>query len=134
LWGEVTEERPRLARSPSVCFTRLPALLTTATSATTTTAAKAAFRFRTGFVHIERSAVELSSIQFSDRTIRFRVRTHLDKPKSSWLSGIPVRDDVNALYATVRLKQRPDRSFGSSEVEVSYENILHAFSFNLQIG
>jgi hypothetical protein len=113
---------------------QLPAIVAAATAAATTTASKTAFRLGTRFVYVERPAVQLSSIQFSDCTIRFRVGAHFDKSESTGLPGIPVRDDVNALDCSVRLEQRSDRSFGSSEVEISYENILHAFSFNLQIG
>ena len=126
---QFNNERPRWNAQPlRFRFNRLPAFFTTTTSATTT-APKAAFGFGTGFVDVQRPAVEFSSIQFRDRTIRFRVGTHFNKSEPSWLPGIAIGDDVHALDATVRLEQRSDRSFGSSEVEVSYENILHAFSF-----
>src|SRR5580658_9823975 len=125
--GRAIAQPPR----PSfICFL-LPALLTTPTSATTP-AAKAAFGLGTRFVDIQRAAIQLSSIQLSDRTIRFRISAHLNKPEAAGLPGIAVGNDVYALHGSIRLEQRSNRSFGSSEVEVSYENILHAFSFYLR--
>src|ERR1039457_2795653 len=91
---------------------------------------KSTIRLRTGFIDVQRSAVELPAIQFRDSAIRFRVCGHFDKSEPSGLAGIPVGDDVDALDGAIRFKQRSNRSFGSPEVEVAYKNILHlAFSF-----
>src|SRR5580698_7246206 len=115
------QKRPRCnARPLANESSQLPAVAaTTATTAAATPASKTAFRFRTRFVDIQRPAIQLSSIQFSDRTIRFRVGTHLDKSEPTGLPGIAVGNDVDPLDGTVRLEQRSDRSFGSSEVQVS---------------
>jgi hypothetical protein len=122
-------EEATLRGRPSVASSRLPAIVPALAAAT----AKWTLRFRTGFIDVQGSAVEIPAIQFSDSAIRIRVNAHLDKSEPSRLAGIPVSDEVHALDRSVRLEQRSNRSFGGPEVEVSDKNILHAFSFGLQI-
>ncbi len=111
-------------RSPQLQFRLLPPIVPTMATAATT---GCTLSFRSGFVNVQRSAVEFAAVQFRNGAIRIRVHAHFDKSKSSGLAGIPVGYDVNAVDGTIRLEQRSNCGFGSSEVEVSYKNILHFF-------
>jgi hypothetical protein len=100
----------------------LPAIVATLAA---TAAASRAIRFRTGFVHIQRPAVEVPAIEFVDGAIRFGVIAHLHESKPSRLARIPVRNDAHAIHGSICLKQGSNRTFGCTETQVSYKNILH---------
>lgn len=107
-------------------FKRLPAVVPTL--ATTAAAAESAFRFRTRFVDVQRTAIEFAAVQFGDGAIRIRVCAHLDESKTTRLPCVTIRDDAHTLYRPVRLEQRSNRAFGCPKAEVSYKNILHFVS------
>jgi hypothetical protein len=111
----------------------LPAIITLLAAAT---AAKSTVRFRTGFVDVQRSTIQLPAVQFGDRAIRVRIGAHLHKSEPSCLTSIAIRNDTNALNGTIRLEQRPYRIFGSAEAEVSHKYVFHSFPlvYKLWIG
>jgi hypothetical protein len=113
-----------LAGEESDSRAKLPTIPPLAASA----AARSTVRFRTGFVDVQRSTIELPAVQLSDRAIRIRIGAHLDKSKTSCLAGIAIRNNTDTLDGSVCLEQRAYRIFGGTEAEVSNKNILHFFS------
>ena len=93
-----------------------------------TPAATATVFFRTGFIHVDRPAVQILAIKFEDRPIPFGVVGHFDESEAPGLSGVSVGHDADPINGTVWFKQRSNRIFGSTEAEVSYKNILHVSS------
>jgi hypothetical protein len=102
-------------------------LPTVVTACAATTTAAGAFGFGTGFIDVQRSAVEFAAIQFRNGAIRIGIRAHFNKSESSGLTGITIGDDANAIDGTVRLEHGPNAVFRSSEAKVSNKNILHFF-------
>src|SRR5438094_3318901 len=92
---------------------------------TSETATAATFSFRTGFVHVQRPAVDFLAIESGNRTIRFSIVAHFDESKSSGLPRVPVGDEVHTLHAAICLKQGSNRIFSGSKAEVSYKNVFH---------
>src|ERR1019366_2216101 len=88
------EGRCARGRGPSQSgLKRLVAIVTVASaSAAAPAAAKPTIRFRTGFIDVQRSAVEIPAIQLRDSAVRFRIGGHFDKSEPSGLAGIPVGD------------------------------------------
>jgi hypothetical protein len=116
----------------------LPAFVAAATaaaSATTTTAsAERPLGFGTGFVDVQRSAIQLPAIEFRDGAICIGIGAHLDKSETSRLSSVSISNDADALHCAISFKERPDCVLSSSKIEVSYENILHLlFPFDLRL-
>jgi hypothetical protein len=108
--------------APKSHFT-LPALVLPL--ATTVAAESAAIFFRPGLVHIQRPAIEFSTIQAGNGSVGFGSHTHFHEPEASGASGVPVGYNVHTVNRAVFFKHGSDRIFGSPEAEVSYENILH---------
>src|SRR5450631_1624049 len=93
--------------------------------ATTAAATESAFRFRTRFVDVQRTAIELAAVQFRNGAIRIRVCAHFDESKTTRLPCVTIRDNAHTLYRSVRLEQRSNRAFGCPKAEVPNKNILH---------
>jgi hypothetical protein len=77
---------------------------TTGAIPTEAAAATTALLARTGFVHIQLPAIELSAIQGSDRLIAFPIIRHLDEPKASRLPRVAIGDDADTLNGAVTFK------------------------------
>jgi hypothetical protein len=100
---------------------------------TASAATRAALRFRTGFVHVQRSTVEIPTVEAADRGITFGIDAHFDKGESARLPGIAIGHDVDALDGAIRIKHGTERIFRRPETEVTYKNILQInFFLNLQ--
>jgi hypothetical protein len=95
-----------------------------AATAAVSTAAAAAVFFRPGLIDIQRPAIEFPAIQTGNGCIGFGRHTHFHESKASGTSGVPVGNDVDTVHRAIFLKHRSNRIFGSSEAEVSNENIL----------
>jgi hypothetical protein len=79
---------------------KLPAVVV-ASAVAVSTAGRSAFRFRTGFIDVERPAVEVSTVQSADGGVSFGIDAHFDEREASGLSGVAIRDDVDALNGSV---------------------------------
>jgi hypothetical protein len=114
----------------------LPAIvlpLTAATLAAVSTAAAAAIFLRTGFVDIQCATVELGSVQSVDSTVSLSIATHFDKAEASWLAGIAIGNDADAVNGPICFEQGPKSVFGGGEAEISNKNIFQVrFLLNLQ--
>jgi hypothetical protein len=100
---------------------RLPAFAAEAAAAT----AAGTLGLGTGFVDAQCPAVEVGAVQRGNRTIAFGIVRHFDKPESTRLSRIAIRNDVDATYGSMGLEQSSKRVFGSPKAEVSDKDILH---------
>src|SRR5690348_3566148 len=98
LWPPYVTNRLRLpaAALPS---SSAAALAPEAAAATAT-----AFAFRARFVHVQRPAVELSSVDCRDRLVRLGRVAHLDKCKAAGAAGFAVGDDADAIDRSVPLE------------------------------
>ena len=101
--------------------------ISTALAAATAIAATAAATifFRTRFVDIQRSSVQIPPIDFGNRTIAFGVVAHFHETKTAGLARFAVRYDADTLHRAVGLKQGANSRFRASETEVPDKNILH---------
>jgi len=69
--------------------------------ATKTAASAGAFRLGTGFVDVQRSTVDGYTVQSSNSFFAFTIIVHFDKSKTSGLSGITIRADVDSSDGSV---------------------------------
>src|SRR5205823_2386022 len=114
------------ARSAAECeraaaLKKLPALPAEAT----TTAAPRPFGLGTSFVHVERAAVQIPSVESVDGRITLGVVAHFNESKTTWLSGIAISDNVDPIHGAISFKKRADRLLRRAKTEISYKNILH---------
>ena len=73
------------------------ASLLSAAAAEATPSATAAGGFRTSFIHVHRTAVQLHAVQLGNRVLRFiRVR-HFDEGEAARLSRIAIRNNIDAI-------------------------------------
>src|SRR4051794_33757625 len=99
------------ARTASTTATT-PAAGPAATTAATEAAATAtALGFGPSFVNIERTAIEICSIERRDRAIRFGGVRHFDERKPARTAGVTVGYQVDTVHLSVRLKERTDGRF-----------------------
>jgi hypothetical protein len=111
---------------------RLPAAIA-ASALPVPAAARTALGLRTGFVDVQRSSIEVFTVESIDCGIPFGIDAHFDEGESSGLAGVAIRHDIDALNGSIRIKHGPEGIFGRPETEITYKNILHFFSFlNLQ--
>jgi hypothetical protein len=105
---------------------RLVAFATAAEAAAAAVAASAAaVFFRTSFVDVQRSPIQIPAVDFGNGPIPLGVIAHFDESKASGLARIAVRDDADAVDGSVCFKHGSNPVFGSSEAEVAYKNIFH---------
>ncbi len=113
---------PALQRSlelpaiPSAATTAAASAASTTAVATVTataaaTAATTPFRFWPGFVHVDRTATHLRSVQRSDRLIAVFVARHLDEAKSAGATSITVRHDADTIHLAVAFEDLPQFVF-----------------------
>jgi hypothetical protein len=91
-----------------------------------------AFGFGASLVNGERSSVKLLAVQSGDCFSTLTIIRHLDEAKALGFARVTISHDAYTINGSVRLKQGPDVEFSSLETEISYENILHRFSFDLK--
>jgi len=107
---------------------RLPAAVTaSAVAAVSAATARCAVRLRLGFIDVQRSAVEVSTVESANGGVSFGIDTHFDEGEASGLSGIAIRHYVDALNGPIGIKHGAEGIFGGSEAEVAYKNIFHLF-------
>jgi hypothetical protein len=81
----------------------LPAAATAAATAVSPRSAEAttppgiASRFRTSFVHVHRTAMQLCAVQLGNRVLRFCGVRHFDEGEAARLSRIAIRNNVDTL-------------------------------------
>jgi hypothetical protein len=82
-----------------------PASPTAATARTTATATAAmsgpAGWLRTSFVYVDSPAVQFCSIQLRNGGFGIPTFRHLHKRKAAWLTRVPVRHNIDALYRAI---------------------------------
>ena len=119
---------------------RLVAIVAALTAKTTTAAfaaataatAESTVLFRTGFVNVQRTAIQFPAIQLGNRPVAFGIVRHFDEPKAAGLSRVPIGHHTHAIDGAIRFKHGANRIFGSTEAEISYKNVFH-FNFFLQL-
>src|SRR5581483_8647998 len=72
-----------------------------AAAAAARVAAAGALRLRARFVHVERAALELGSVQSVDRGLRFRSRLHLDEAETARIAAELVAQHGGARHAAI---------------------------------
>lgn len=108
---------------------RLPAIVPPLASAGPAISTASSIFFGPRFVHIQRPAVQVASVQCVDGSLPVAVIGHLHESEPSGLSGIPIGHDVYAANRPKFLKHGSNGAFSRVETEVSYENVLHLFFF-----
>ena len=88
---------------------------TAETAATSTATAAATIFLRAGFVDVERTAVEVRTIQCRDCRIALSVVAHFDEAKAAGLTRIAIRYDADAIHGPVGLKHPTYGIFGCAE-------------------
>jgi hypothetical protein len=84
----------------------------TAAASAVTTAAAATLRLGARFVHVEGSAPNFLPVDGVDCTLTLRVIRHFDEGEASGLSGVTIRNDVDAIHTAMLLKKRTNVLLG----------------------
>jgi hypothetical protein len=101
-----------------------PSAAATALETATTTATRP-IGLWPSFIHIKGSAVQISSVQAVDRSLRFVSIRHLDKGKAARLASHPVRDKTHTIYCAILRKNGGEVLLCRLETQVSYVNVGH---------
>jgi hypothetical protein len=112
------------------------AATTAAIASATATAPRAtasAFCLRTSFIHIQRSAPVLGSVQSGDCFVALFGVRHLDEPEAARSAGITIGKDRNPVDLSILLKQLAQLIFPSVEAEIPNEDVLHAYASVLEL-
>jgi len=72
-----------------------------APAAPVSTAARPAIRLRARLIDVQRSTVEVSTVESADCGVTFRVNTHFDEGEASGLPGVAIRHDIDAINGSV---------------------------------
>jgi hypothetical protein len=84
--------------------------------------------FRTRFIYIQRSTVEIAAIQLSNRGLRCRRVSHFDECESARLARIPVRHDIHSLHLAVSGERRMKIVLRSLITEISDKYVCHSMN------
>jgi hypothetical protein len=115
--------------------TARPAAATTATGASTAaattesstaTAAETAVGLGTGFVHVQCTSVQCVPIESGNGLIRLAFILHFNECETAGTAGFTIRHDSSAVYLAIAFEEAADTLFGSIEIQVAYEYILHS--------
>src|SRR5437763_10087266 len=98
---------------------KLPAGLFATVTSAAVSSARSPRGLRTSFIDIQRSAVNIRSVERSDSFVGFARIAHFDKCKTSSLSRVAIRHDVHPINAAVSFKKRTNLLFACREAEVS---------------
>jgi len=105
---------------------------TTATAGTATTAAAkaaattaAALGLRPSLINVERTAIEIGSVESRNRTVGFGGVRHLDERKTARATGVTVRYQVDTVHLSVRLEERTDGRFSCCKIQIAYKDVFH---------
>lgn len=114
--------------APALVCSRLPAALARATgvAAIPATAGRSAIRLRTRFVNVERSAVQIASVERVDCGVSFRIIAHFDKGEPSGLPCFTVSDQIHPLDRAVWFEYGTNGIFGRPEVKVTYKDVFQS--------
>ena len=102
------------------------AAATEASTATTTAAAETAVGFGTGFVHIQCTSVQRVSIESGNSLVRLAFIFHFDECETARTSGFAICHDSGAIHLAIPFEEAADAFFGSIEIQVAYEYVLHS--------
>src|SRR5690242_11773017 len=98
-----------------------PATTTTAATAAVSAATAGPRRLRTRFIHRQRAAAHLVSVELRDGLLRFVVAAHLDKSKPARTPGGAVAHDGYGINITRLGKQRLQLVFSGFEWDIPNE-------------
>src|SRR5579863_1554549 len=82
-------------------------------------------QLRTGWVHVNQSAVEFRAVEGYDCLFRVGIIRHLDERKASGLARLPVGHEPEPVNSPMFFKDTSDVLLGSFRTEVAYEDIIH---------
>src|SRR5206468_6499636 len=112
---------------PAAAATTTGASTTAATEASTATAAaETAVRFGTGFVHIQCTSVQSVSIESRNSLVRLAFIFHFDECETAGTPGFTICHDSGAIHLAIAFEEAADAFFGSIEIQVAYEYVLHS--------
>ena len=125
--GENQPEFPD--RLPAAAAAATTAAFTPSAAAATVAAASAAAatagRFGPGFVHVQRSAVELGSVQLRNRVLGVALLRHFDESETTRLARIAVRHDVYAFHVAKLRKGSMQIFLRRLIAEITDKNVAH---------
>jgi hypothetical protein len=101
---------------------KLPAL-SPATAARTITPWP--IRLRTSFIHVQRSAFEVPTIQSVDCFQGFTIIRHFDKSKTTWLSRFTISDDIDTLHGSMLFEERTENGFRCCKTQIPNKYAFH---------
>src|ERR1035438_1292230 len=104
----------------------LPARLATLTGAAAVTSA--ALDLGARFVHIKCTTALEKTVQRIDGLIGLTGFRHFDECKAARAAGVTVCYDADAIDGPVFCKKLTQRFFGSTEIQIANEYVLHGFS------
>src|ERR1022692_898164 len=92
----------------------------------------AALGFRPSLVDIERTAIEIGTIEGRNGAVRFGGVRHFDERKTARAAGVAVGYEVDTIHLSVGLKERTDGRFSCCEIQIAYKDVFHivVMSFN----
>jgi hypothetical protein len=111
-----------LARSTTTTTAGTAAAAATTEAAATTAAA---LGLRPSLVDVERTAIEIGSIERRNRAVRFGGVRHFDERKTARAAGIAVGYEVYTIHLSVGLKERTDGRFSCCEIQIAYKDVFH---------
>lgn len=94
---------------------------TTAITAKSTT--RTALRFGTGFVDIQRTAVQVPAVKTVYGGGPFRVYAHFDEGEAASLARVAIGDDIHPIDRAIFFKQRANGTLSGAEAKVTDKNI-----------
>src|SRR5450432_2499754 len=114
-----------LARSTTATATTTAGTPTAATATAEAAASAAALGFRPGLVDVERTAIEIGTIERRNRAVRFGGVRHFDERKTARAPGVTVGYQVDTVHLSVGLKERTDGRFSCCEIQIAYKDVFH---------
>ena len=103
--GRHHEENCRTRLSCELAIENLPAGLFATVTPATVPSPPATRGLRTGFIHVQCSAVNIRPVQGTNCLVGFARVAHLDKCKTSRLSRVTICHDVHPINSAVGLKK-----------------------------
>ena len=103
-------------------FSPLPAL-----TAARPAPESAALWFRPCLIDIKRAAVEIRAVKCSDGAVGFRGIGHFHEREATGAAGVAVGYKTDAVHGSVRLKERPERTFSCGKIQIAYKDVFHCF-------
>ena len=107
------------------------AIVATAATESTATAASAAFHLRPSFIYGQCTSADFSTTQAFNCSRSFTVIRHFHESESTRAAGIAIGHHGNAIHCSKRCEQIAQISFSCSKREITDVEFLHRISFRI---